>query len=77
MEIRDLISLAQNVIHKVHIQDYHGANILFSSLLKELGTNHQEEITHNPELARLMNMLLQALENVDFVLVADFWSLFL
>ncbi|MBQ7358959.1 MAG: motility associated factor glycosyltransferase family protein [Lachnospiraceae bacterium] len=71
METRDLISLAQNIIHKVHIQNYHGANLLFRSLLAELGSCYQEEVANNPELSEVMSMLLQALENMDFVLVAD------
>lgn len=71
VEIKDLISLAQNTIHKVHVQNYHGANQLFHSLLEELGNGYREELENNPELSEVMSMLLQALEDMDFVLVAD------
>lgn len=71
METKELISLAENIIHKVHVQGYHKISKMLGMLLGELESHYREEMVNNPELSGLMSMLLQALENGDFVLMAD------
>lgn len=71
MKIKDLISLMQEIVYQMHVQNYHMGNILFRKLLSELGSEYKELLTDNPNVNNVMNILLGAMENQDMVLCAD------